>query len=353
VNFISPLRRDTLAFLVFPVLLLTACNSAKRNQLSDQERAKETMRQTLGKMVAGSKSLFLPPSCLGLLPKETPVRHPSPSQSAEALSNPSSFHSLNREYRFDRVYLPPGQLCAPLRDHLLESSVWVLSEVSPEGYLFSPAGARVWHPPDSTAITLAIPDPGKRSLWLIGAAENLIAIGHHDEAASLLNLASCSKQHESERLATLASLEASYGHWNKVLNLAGQSLRMNGRNRTATIIMIRALIETEHPGEAFSKARDFAESSPDPESIFLLARAANASGDHAEEINALRRLVLTAKEKHQPAGASLLYLGQALARDGQRGEALRVLEEGEKAPELSDDQKKLIKELHDHLAPSS
>jgi tetratricopeptide (TPR) repeat protein len=225
--------------------------------------------------------------------------------------------------------------------------------VRPEGYLFAPAGNSPWQPPDSPTIAQWIPDPAARSLWLIGTAENLISIGHDEAANSLLNLASCSKEHETDRLAALASLEASYGHWNKALGFAGQSLRINGHNRTATIIMIRALMETGHPSEALTKAREFVAVSPDAESLFLLARAANAANDHTEEITALRRLVITARKQHQAAGASLLYLGQALAKDGQRGEALHALEEGEKAPELTDTQKQLIRELHDHLVPGS
>jgi tetratricopeptide (TPR) repeat protein len=307
----------------------------------------------------GSKALFLPPGCLALLnqdlqkDQQSLVRLPSPAQSAEAISTPSSFHALNREYRFDRVFLLPGPLCSPLRNHLLDSPVWVLSQVRPEGYVFTVAGSTPWHAPDAAEAASMVPDPDARSLRLIGTAENLIAIGHLEEATSLLNLAICSKKHEALRLAALSSVKAAYGHWNKALNLAGQSLRIDRHNRTATMILIRALAEIGHPEEALSKARDFVQTSPDAESLFLLARAANKAGDHTEEINALRRLVLTAREQHQPAGASLLYLGQALARDGQRGEALRALEEAENAPELTEEQKHLIRELRDHLAPGS
>jgi hypothetical protein len=351
---IHPSRRDALIFLILAGLQLTGCHSSKRHSSQDLNGGMPHLSVVLAETMTGSKSLFLPPEYLALLKdKQSLVRLPSPAQSGEALSNPTNFHALNREYRFDRVFLPPGQLCAPLRDHLLDSPVWVLTQVRPEGYFFAPAGNTPWQPPDSQAIAQWFPDPAARSLWLIGTAENLIAIGRDQEAVLLLNMASCSKEHETDRLAALASLEASHGHWNKALGFAGQSLRINGHNRTATIIMIRALMETGHPSEALSKAHEFVAVSPDAESLFLLARAANAANDHQEEITALRRLVLTAREQHQAAGASLLYLGQALARDGKRGEALRVLEEGEKAPELTDTQKQLIRELHDHLVPGS
>ena len=352
-NSIHPLLQRELSILVFCVLALSACQPKKRPPSPDQERVTATFRTVIEKVVSGSKAIFLPPGCLALLPKTTSTRIPSTEESAKALTNPSSFHTLNREYRFDRVFLLPGPLCAPLRDHLLESPVWVLSQVSPEGYLFRVAGSTPWHAPDAGEAERLIPDPDARSLWMIASAENLLAIGHTEEAASLLALASCSKRHEADRLAALASLEASCGHWNKAVDLAAQSLRSDRRHRTSTMIVIRALTETGHRDEALEKARAFVHASPDAESLFLLARAANAAGDHAEEISALRRLVATAKKENQPAGASLLYLGQSLARDGQRGEALRILEEAQNTPELTAEQKQVIRELRDHLAPSS
>ena len=352
-NSIHPSRQRGLSILVFCVLALSACQPAKSPPSPDHERATASLRTALGEAVLGSKAVFLPPGFLFLLPKGTSAKIPSADESAKALTNPSSFHTLNREYRFDRVFLPPGPVCAPLRDHLLESPVWVLSQVTPEGYLFRVAGSTPWHAPDAADAEHLIPDPDARSLWMISSAENLLAIGHNEEASGLLDLASCSRRHEADRLAALASLEASCGHWNKAVDLAGQSLRSDRRNRTSTMILIRALTETGHRDEALDKAREFVHASPDAESLFLLARAANTAGDHAEEISALRRLVATAKKENQPAGASLLYLGQALARDGQRGESLRILEEAQTAPELTAEQKKLIRELRDHLAPSS
>lgn len=351
-NSIHPSRQWGLSILVFCVLALSACQPKKSPPSPDQERVTASFRTVIEKLVSGSKAVFLPPGFLGLLPKGTSAKIPSSEESTKALRNPSSFHTLNREYRFDRVFLPPGPLCAPLRDHLLESPVWVLSQVSPEGYLFRVTGSTPWHAPDAAEAERLMPDPDTRSLWLISTAVNLLAIGHDDETASLLGLASCSKRHEADRLAALASLEASCGHWNKAVDLAGQSLRSDRRNRTSTMILVRALSETGHRDEALEKARAFVRASPDAESLFLLARAANAAGDHAEEISALHHLVATAKKENQAAGASLLYLGQALARDGQRGEALRILEEAQSAPELTAEQKQLIRELRDHLSPS-
>ena len=331
-------------------LLMAGCHRA-RHTTPIQDNSVTCLRTALKQSIAGSKSIFLPPGCLALLPGNTTVRHPSPEESAGALSSPSTFHALHRAYRFDRVFLLPGPSCALLRDHLLESPVWILSRVMPEGYLFAPTGSSPWHPPDATEATRLHPDPAERSQWLIATAENLIAIGYPDQAAALLELSAGPVEYQSRRLAALASLEASSGHWNKALEFSRQSLRLERANRAAILILIRALTETGHADESLSRARDLASATPDAETLFLLARAANAAGDHEEEISALRRLVAVAKKESQPAGASLLYLGQALARDGQRGEALRALDEAVRAPGLTEQQQRIILELRDHLAP--
>jgi tetratricopeptide (TPR) repeat protein len=331
-------------------LLLASCHRA-RHPSPDQEHGETHLGAFLAGMTSGSKAIFLPPGCLPLLSGKTQARLPSPDQSAEACSFPAAFHALNREYRFDRVFLLPGPFCAPLRDRLLDSPIWVLSEVSSEGYLFTPPGSLPWKAPDAAGAVRLDPDPPGRSLRLIGTAENLIAINRTGEAAALLDLAACSKAHEARRLRALSSLEASCGHWNKALSLCRESLALDRSDRAANLILIRALSECGHHGEALSLAGEINSTKPDAETLFLLARVANAAGDRTGEISALRKLVALARKERQPSGACLLYLGQALARDGQRGEALRALEESESAPELTDGQKRLVRELRDHLAP--
>ena len=309
------------------------------------------MRKTIAEASSGSASLFLPPVFLPLVSPGHTFQLPSPEEARSACGDPGSFYRLNRTRHFDVVFLASGSLCAPLRDELLQSPLWVLTDILPEGYLFRPVGSPPWKSPSPEEITVAEPDPAKRSLRLSLIAENLIAIGRNGEAATLLELAACSKTGESRRLAVLASLEASRGHWNRAAELARASLGIEDANRTARIILIRALAETGKTDEALDEANTLVHSSEDAETLFLLARAANAAGDHTREISSLRRLVATGKKNNQPVGASLLYLGQALGQDGQRSDALRTLDEAGQAPELTREQKDLVRQLRDHLAP--
>lgn len=348
---IGEFHRIATAALLFGCLLPAACSRKQQAPTAQSAAENATLSKTIRGISTGSKALFLPPGYLALLPKETSLRLPSPGQAAEACSSPSSFHALNRTLRFDTVFLAPGPYCAHLRDDLLTSPLWVLSDICPEGYLFRIAGSPAWHPPDAGESAGIRPDPSERSVWLTGIAENMIAIGRGDEAQALLAQASGSKGNEARRLEVLASLEAVRGHWDKARKLSKESLRIHPSGRAPRMILIRSLAETGQTDEALEQARSLAREHPDAETYFLLARAANAAGDHAGEIAALRRLVELGKKDHQPVGASLLYLGQALARDGQRCDALRCLEEAEQAPELTEEQRRLIRELRDHLAP--
>ena len=309
------------------------------------------LRETIAKISTGSKSLFLPPALLQLAPGDHAPILPSPGESFAACTDPKNFYPLQRTSLFDTVFLSPGSFCAPLRDQLLTSQVWVLSDVLPEGYLFRAAGSSPWHPPSASEASLLQPEPERRSLWLSGIAENLVAIGRNGDAATLLELAAGSKEGEARRLTVLASLESNRGHWRRAVELARSALMINRSERGARIILIRALAETGRTDEARAEARDLVNSVADAETLFLLARADNAAGDHAGEIDALRRLVATGRKTGQPVGASLLYLGQALGHDGKQGEALRALDEAAQSPELTGEQRRLIMTLRDHLAP--
>ena len=349
---IGELPRTAAAALLLCCLSPSACSPKQKSAPAPGAAENAALKETIRAISTGSKALFLPPGYLALLPKEASLRLPLPGQAAEACLSPSSFHALNRTLRFDTVFLAPGPYCTPLRDDLLTSPLWVLSDIRPEGYLFRITGSPAWHPPDAGESAGIKPDPLERSVRLTCIAENLIAIGRGEEAQALLTQASGSKGNEARRLEVLASLEAVRGHWEKALKLSKESLRINPSGRAPRMILVRSLAETGQTDEALDQARSLAREHPDAETYFLLARAANAAGDHAGEIAALRRLVEVGKKDRQPVGASLLYLGQALARDGQRGDALRCLEEAERAPELTEEQRRLIRELRDHLAPA-
>jgi tetratricopeptide (TPR) repeat protein len=336
--------------------ILIACLSAtschrERTVNAEREVAEQAIRKTVTAVSSESASLFLSPAFLPYVTPGHSFQLPSPEESRAACEDPGSFYRLNRGRHFDTIFLAPGSVCAPLRDELLQSPLWVLSDVLPEGYLFRPVGSHSWKAPLLKEITEIESDPAKRSLRLSLIAENLIAISHNEDAEALLELAAGPKTGESRRLAVLASLEASRGHWNRAGELACSALAIDRGNRTARIILIRALDETGKTDEALEEANALVRSSQDAETLFLLARAANAAGDHAGEISALRRLVSTGRKNNQPVGASLLYLGQALGQDGQQAEALRALGEAEQSPELTQEQKNLVRQLHDHLAP--
>lgn len=352
--FVIPMFRGSQRAVFSLIVLLCSCTPAHHSALGNQ--AEEDLRNLVKQFTDESHSLFLPPTLLKLIPATHRCALPTCEESLRALLDPASFESLRRAYHFDSVFLPTGQSCSALRDHLINSPLWVLMDIVPEGYLFGPIGNPEWklseiargdsRPKDSS-------DIGESSLILqrIRIAENLISIGKTSEAESLLSISAGSQSEEARRLAALASMEAARGHWEKSLDLSRQSLRLDPMARSARIILIRALTESGHVDEALREAKKLADQDADAETLFLLARVANSHGDHREEINALQQLVETGKRTRQPVGASLLYLGQALGHEGRQGEALRALDEAAQCPELTAEQITLIRELRDHLAP--
>jgi hypothetical protein len=350
----------TLSIIGFGVLVL--CISALllllgrgKSHSGDDPVLKKQIELIQG-LTRKNEPLFLSPDLIALSKgriENMATLSPSKEQSEAALGSPTFFGSLHREKRFSAVLLSPAQGTLPLCEFLLASPLWSLKDVSQWGYLFLPVGSGEWSPPSAEEILRNYPDPKERALWLITTAGNLIAIKRTKEAETLVREAAKTNRFPSGLLATQASLAAARGRWNEALVLSRQSLSKNSSNIEARIILTRALIECGKPDESFSEAKKLKSLtlSRNTEVLFLLARAANAANDKNEEIHALRDLVALAQEHHQPLGASLTYLGQAYAQNGERGMAMRTFDEALEAPELTEEQRKMIRELIAHLKP--
>ena len=181
-------------------------------------------------------------------------------------------------------------------------------------------------------------------------AANLAAINRLSEAAQLLDMAASTKKLPSLLLSTKASLSASQGYWQEAAESAKKALDADSGNQAAREILIRALIETGNSEAALENANSFiALNGENESSLFLLARAANAANSGQEETDALARLVSLARRHRAPLGVTLTYLGQAYAKQGERGNALRAFQEAAMAPELTDEQHRAIRELMDHI----
>ncbi len=332
-----------LVLLLVGTFLLKHRSPAQTGKTARQEY----LRELLGK----GKPLFLSPSFLTDIPAGGTAQIPARSEIESALEDPAIFHRLHREKQFSAVLLSGSEPSRRLNESLLASPLWTLADVSPQGYLFRPAGSAPWLPPSAEMIVRLHPDPTERTWWLIATAENLIAIKRNGEAQELLAMAAATKRLPSALLGARASLAASRGKWNEALTLSRQSLAKDATNNASRMILIRALIECSRQEEALTEARPLARSNPTTETLFLLARASHAANSNAEEISALRELVRIARREKLPLGASLTYLGQAHARNGERGDALRAFQEAGNAPELTADQRLMIRELMDHLAP--
>lgn len=268
-------------------------------------------------------------------------------ESLRGLRDPSFFHQLNRERCFTAVFLAASDARQPLCSALLDSPVWILSSVSPAGYLFRHAGQKAWRVEDSADIK---GDCTVRSEWMILTAQNLIAIGRNGDADLLLRSAEKEHGQPSMLAGVRASLAASRGHWTEALAEGRASLQGDPSNQAVRETVIRALGETGRSDEALDEARNLVTRRKDAETLFLLARTANTANSSRDEIIALQELVTYGRKTGQPIGASLSYLGQALAKSGERGTALMTFREAMTCPELSAKEQKAIREMAEHIS---
>jgi tetratricopeptide (TPR) repeat protein len=302
----------------------------------------------IDEILKNGKPVLLSPEFLAHVPKERLPQVP-PLREILECRDAASFYRINRDHHFSAVFLGIRPSFLPLAKTLLASPLWILSDVFPGGYLFLPAGSVPWCLPNESSLKTKFPNPKIRAEWMIRTASSLIAIGYADEAEQLLAMAARVNSKTSLLKATQASLAASRGNWNEALRLSQEALRYDHGNLMAVMIEIRALTECNRNDEALDRARRLVAKTENQETLFLLARAANGANSSADEIESLQRLVSLSRSEGQPVGASLTYLGQAYAKRGDRGEALRTFQEAIATPELTDEQRRLLRGIMDHL----
>ena len=336
------------------LLLLLAALLFLRHQHGSRSTPPGDLQITLEKAIGIGRPFYLSPGLYEALPGKSSSLTPSRLEAGKASLNPTLFHALNRDRHFSVVLLSCTEGSAPLAQELLSSPRWILTRVAPWGFRFEPLGdasssPSAWVIPSEEALLALHPLPEERTDWLLGTAANLISINRPKEAEQLLSMAAATKKFPSRVLAGQASLAASRGRWSDALLLGRNALGKNSSNDAAREILIRALTESGHPDEALDEARKLVQRQRNTETLFLLARAANAANSENEEIAALQGLVELGRKNNQPLGASLTYLGQALAKNGRRGAALRAFSEALDSPELSEEQRQMIRQLADHI----
>ena len=351
IRFIRPIVAIGIVLLTAGILwiALNPTESSKSLRSSPPRRQITILEKTLSEHY----SVFLSPEFYPLIPHAMGEQLPSLEQAKSATANAADFYRLNRERHFSLLFLGTHPLSAALARELLSSPLWVLTEVSPWGYLLTPSTSEKapWTPPSPTTAVLSCTDPNQRAEFLIETAENLISIKKLTEAEILLKSAASLNHNLPSLQEAEASLAASQGRWHDALTLAREAFRHDSSSSPAAEILIRALTECGHPDEALEVARKLTQRVRNQETLFLLARAAYSSNSKNEEIEALNALIALGREHHQAIGSSLTYLGQAYARNGERGAAMRAFQEAITQPELTQEQRSLLRQLLDHLAP--
>lgn len=341
----------TASLLLLATVSMAALLSCQHRQTWDERLLSPS--PLIKELLKPGLPLFLTPEFLPFVPGEKKSLVPAKEVSLPVAKDSRIFFSLNRRERYSAVFIGSGPAFTPLIETLSSSPLWTLSEISPWGYVFKPVGScSPWRVPTQDEYAALVPDSGDRARWMILTAGNLAAMKRYAEATSLLDAADAVHRIPSLALLTRASMAASLAHWEEAANLSRRSLRDDDSNTAAREVLIRSLIECGRGDEALAEARKLSKSRPDhTATLFLQARAANAAGYSAEEIATLQRLVEVEKKNGEPLGGSLVYLGQALAKSGDRGPAMRAFQEALASPELTEEQRRMVREVNDHISP--
>ena len=181
----------------------------------------------LQEVLRSGSPAFLSPEFFPFVPEDRKTLLPSIKECEAAARDKTTFWKLNRDHHFEVVLLGANPAWSPLLHSLLLSPLWVLSDVTPWGYLFKPnlPGSSAWQPPAETVLKEHWPMGLDRARFMILTASNLAAINHGDEAEALLEMAAATHELPSLILSTQASLAACRGNWQEAATRARQSSR--------------------------------------------------------------------------------------------------------------------------------
>jgi tetratricopeptide (TPR) repeat protein len=246
---------------------------------------------------------------------------------SQAAQDPQVFRRLDREERFDTVWLlgdPSG--FKPLVEHLLETKDFGLVWLDHTSLIFRRSDGARWNPGELDALRDQFRSRTDRAQFLADAATKLVAAHEMEAAGSRLSEA----EKMDDRVAAVWSGWATYELARGELSAAGaaadRALSLDRSFLPAMACKTQVLFGTKRFTEAFRMSKELLRRAPDdPGLLFYHAKLAHQAQAFDAEISTLRHLI----KLGQAAGASVsgyrVYLGQAHAAKGDADEALDQL----------------------------
>jgi len=270
-------------------------------------------------------SLFFTPAAIPFL-KELPAAfvREKPEERAAAFASaahhPGAWRALDRQYRFDVLWLmgDPAEY-RPLLDHLRKSPDWVLTYLDPTSCLYRRRPATAWKAGALEEMKARFePLPVRdRVLARVHLAQRLAALDEAEAARALLDEAIALDGDSCPAWTQLACHYGAVGRWDEALRASTRALEEDPDYPPALAAQANAFYAFGKFNEALRLTRRLVVATPEAGSaLYLHARVTHAARAYTEEIEVLERIIAIAEANRLPAGSWYVYLGQAYAATG-------------------------------------
>lgn len=231
----------------------------------------------------------------------------------QATQDPQLFRKLDRERRFDEVWLfgEPNSY-KPLLDHLLETKDFTLTHIDHTSLIFR-RGGESWSEKQLEQTTSAFTDPRERAYAQAQAATKLVAVRQAEPALKLLQAAEAAPE-VCEVWSAWSTLWMTKGQWDKALEAAEKALAIDPDFMPAIACRAQCHYASKRFFEAWKEAERMVVAQPDdPATLFYHAKVAHEARAFKSEINSLSKLIELAEKAGANVSGYRVYLAQAYA----------------------------------------
>ncbi len=275
-------------------------------------------------------SLYLNPAARAVLLSERPdlatdadrdPQSPRPRAFAQAVQDPQLFRKLDRESRFDTLWLvgDPSHF-KPLLEHLLTTKDFALAYLDHTSLILKRGRESSWKPDQLDQLADRWKAPCDQAYFRANAALRLLALRESDQAKVQLDRAESLCPEVAEVWSGWSAYWMTRGDWDRALTAANRALAMDSSFVPAIACKTQILYATKRFREAFDLSETLLETSPnDPGLLFYHAKIAHEAHAYEAEIKTLQRLISLAEQAGASVSGYRIYMGQAYAAigDGQ------------------------------------
>ncbi|HEY2344042.1 MAG TPA: hypothetical protein VGH90_13455, partial [Chthoniobacteraceae bacterium] len=275
----------------------------------------------------------------------------------QAVQNPKLFRQLDRQYRFDTLFLvgDPSTYW-PLLQHLIEADDWSVSYLDHTSLVLRRGKADVWTEDklDPLRAKFATASADDRGMFLSAVAVKAIMLRKFALGKKLGEEAEQIAPRLPDPWSAMSRYHLERGEWNPAVADADRALDIEDDFAPALASKTQALFASKHFEDAYHLSERLVELRPDdPEILFYHAKICHEARAFGEEVKALQKLITLADAAKRPTTGYRTYLGQAFAREGKGPEAMEQFEQALTDPEISKDQRTQIQadmgQIRSHL----